>query len=273
MPVEPVLLDLFPQFQRIVAEFGDRVVAVGLYDDPFHHYVTDLNRGVTWDIDALAASLASPTRVLDVGTGNGRVGKALALLGHEVVGIDKGAWAGTHSRTIGYQYVQGDLRDADLDQVDGEFPHAVMSAGSLNAFAPRDLPELLDSLDAVLEPKGAFTTLVFRHDVARPMAELAPFQGTIFSHCVDRPGNSFVVWTAVRVDVAEHLLWHVCYAAGGEPFGHWLALNEDYLWSVDRLAQAAMKCGWRVATDGTSPIVGGAADGMEMQLVTLRRRA
>lgn len=97
------------------------------------------------------------TRVLDLACGPGLYAQRLALLGHEVRGIDFGpasieyAKAQAEKTGTACEYVLGDLRDAEFG---GGYGLALLIYGELNVFRPVDLRRILDKACAALAPGG-----------------------------------------------------------------------------------------------------------------------
>jgi SAM-dependent methyltransferase len=106
-------------------------------------------------VDALAAR---GSRILDAGCGPGRVGAALALAGHDVVGVDVDpvlveAAVADHP---GPRWVVQDLAELDLPSVGVDEPFdVIVSAGNVMAFlAPSTRGEVLRRLRAHLRDDG-----------------------------------------------------------------------------------------------------------------------
>ena len=86
---------------------------------------------------------APPARVLEVGCGQGELTTALAIAGHDVLGVDPAAPQGEGFRRITLE---------DLDASEGPFD-AVVASHSLHHI--RDLDQALDRIVALLRPGGA----------------------------------------------------------------------------------------------------------------------
>ena len=106
-------------------------------------------------VDAL---LPRGSRVLDAGSGTGRIAAYLAEVGHEVVGVDGdpvlvAAAAGEHP---GPRFLVGDLAELDLPAAGIAEPfHAIVCAGNVMTFlAPSTRREVLRRMRAHLRPDG-----------------------------------------------------------------------------------------------------------------------
>jgi SAM-dependent methyltransferase len=104
------------------------------------------------------AMVARGARVLDAGCGPGRVGAALALLGHEVVGVDVDPVliAAAEQDHPGPCWLVGDLAELDLPARGiTEGFDAIVCAGNVMPFlAPSTRVMVLDRLRAHLHPGG-----------------------------------------------------------------------------------------------------------------------
>lgn len=101
-------------------------------------------------VDAL---LPRRARVLDAGSGTGRVGALLHAAGHEVVGVDGDPElvAAAEADHPGPRWIVGDLAELDL----GKTFDAVVCAGNVMTFlAPSTRREVLRRLLAHLAPTG-----------------------------------------------------------------------------------------------------------------------
>jgi SAM-dependent methyltransferase len=110
--------------------------------------------------EARLVDLLAPrgARVLDAGCGPGRVGGRLALLGHDVVGvdIDPVLIAAAEQDHPGPRWVVGDLAELDLASVGlpAEFD-VIVSAGNVMTFLdPTTRRRVLERLAAHLAPSG-----------------------------------------------------------------------------------------------------------------------
>jgi len=104
------------------------------------------------------AMLPRGSRVLDAGSGTGRIAAYLAEVGHEVVGVDGdpvlvAAAAGEHPRP---RFLVGDLAELDLPAAGIAEPfHAIVCAGNVMTFlAPSTRREVLRRMRAHLRPDG-----------------------------------------------------------------------------------------------------------------------
>ncbi|MFC3502064.1 class I SAM-dependent methyltransferase [Micromonospora krabiensis] len=107
----------------------------------------------------LVDALVTPgSRILDAGSGTGRVGAELAARGHTVVGVDADPVLVEAARADhpGPRWLVADLAELDLPALGEEQPFdAAVLAGNVLAFvAPRTEPEVLRRLAAHLRPDG-----------------------------------------------------------------------------------------------------------------------
>lgn len=104
------------------------------------------------------AMVARGARILDAGCGPGRVGSALAQVGHDVVGVDVDPFliaAAEHDHP-GPRWLVGDLAELDLPArgISDGFD-AIICAGNVMAFlAPSTRVAVLDRFRAHLHPDG-----------------------------------------------------------------------------------------------------------------------
>lgn len=104
------------------------------------------------------AMVARGARILDAGCGPGRVGSALALAGHDVVGVDVDPFlidAAEHDHP-GPLWLVGDLAELDLPGrgIDAGFD-AIICAGNVMPFlAPSTRVTVLDRFRSHLGPNG-----------------------------------------------------------------------------------------------------------------------
>ena len=107
------------------------------------------------------------SRVLDAGCGAGRLGAALAALGHHVVGIDIDAdmVAAAKSSSPGAKWIHGDLTELSLELLDESVPFdaiAWISSGIL-ALDPMNRSEVFRRLATCCSPRGRIV-VEFRTD-------------------------------------------------------------------------------------------------------------
>ncbi len=104
------------------------------------------------------AMLPRGARILDAGSGPGRLGGELARLGHAVVGIDCDPYLIDAARTDfpAATWVTGDLVDFDLPAqgIDGDFDVIVCAGNVMTFLAPGTAPQVLDRMRAHLKPGG-----------------------------------------------------------------------------------------------------------------------
>lgn len=191
----------------------------GLYDRPdLYDPVAGAGEGMLAFYAGLAG--ASPCRILDVGCGTGRFAIPLAMLGHQVTGLDGSAEMLADARRnaadakVALTLVEADFRDFALD---GEpFDFAFAAANSL--LHPRTDEELLSCLTAVARHLGPGGVFAFDMFVPSP-AILARLPGDRY------PLTTFDHPSLGRVEVTEntryeretkllHANWH--WSAGGE---------------------------------------------------------
>ena len=104
------------------------------------------------------AMVARGARILDAGCGPGRVGSALAQVGHDVVGVDVDPFliaAAEHDHP-GPRWLVGDLAELDLPaQGISDGFDAIICAGNVMAFlAPSTRVTVLDRFRTHLHPDG-----------------------------------------------------------------------------------------------------------------------
>jgi SAM-dependent methyltransferase len=104
------------------------------------------------------AMLPRGSRVLDAGSGTGRVAAHLAAMGHDVVGVDGDPVlvAAAAEEYPGPRFLTGDLAELDLPGRGIAEPfHAIVCAGNVMTFlAPSTRVEVLRRLLAHLRPEG-----------------------------------------------------------------------------------------------------------------------
>ncbi|TFV67904.1 UNVERIFIED_ORG: class I SAM-dependent methyltransferase [Bacillus sp. AZ43] len=104
------------------------------------------------------AMLPRGSRVLDAGSGTGRVGGHLAAVGHDVVGVDGDPVLVAEARTEhpGARWLVGDLAELDLPAAGIAEPFdAIVCAGNVVTFlAESTRVEVLRRLRAHLRPEG-----------------------------------------------------------------------------------------------------------------------
>jgi SAM-dependent methyltransferase len=104
------------------------------------------------------AMLARGSRVLDAGSGTGRIGGHLAAAGHEVVGVDGDPVLVEEARAEhpGARWLVGDLAELDLPAAGVPEPFdAIVCAGNVVTFlAESTRVEVLRRLRAHLRPEG-----------------------------------------------------------------------------------------------------------------------
>ncbi|PYC75144.1 SAM-dependent methyltransferase [Micromonospora arborensis] len=109
-------------------------------------------------VDAL---VAPGSRILDAGSGTGRVGAALAQRGHTVVGVDAdpALVAAARADHPGPTWLVADLAELDLPALgEAELFDAAVLAGNVLAFvAVGTEPEVLRRIAAHLRPDGVLT--------------------------------------------------------------------------------------------------------------------
>ncbi|MEV1317351.1 class I SAM-dependent methyltransferase [Micromonospora arborensis] len=109
-------------------------------------------------VDAL---VAPGSRILDAGSGTGRVGAALAQRGHTVVGVDAdpALVAAARADHPGPTWLVADLAELDLPALgEAELFDAAVLAGNVLAFvAVGTEPEVLRRVAAHLRPDGVLT--------------------------------------------------------------------------------------------------------------------
>ncbi|MEV4499433.1 class I SAM-dependent methyltransferase [Micromonospora arborensis] len=109
-------------------------------------------------VDAL---VAPGSRILDAGSGTGRVGAALAQRGHTVVGVDAdpALVAAARADHPGPTWLVADLAELDLPALgEAELFDAAVLAGNVLAFvAVGTEPEVLRRIAAHLRPEGVLT--------------------------------------------------------------------------------------------------------------------
>jgi SAM-dependent methyltransferase len=97
-------------------------------------------------------------RVLDAGSGTGRIGAFLAEAGHDVVGVDGDPVLVAEARQEhpGARWLVGDLAELDLPAAGVPEPfHAIVCAGNVMTFlAPSTRREVLRRMRAHLRPDG-----------------------------------------------------------------------------------------------------------------------
>jgi len=113
-----------------------------------------------------------PSRVLDLGCGDGSLGERLRALGHEITGIDVESHKGVHERLD--CFVQADL-DVDISDEVGDGYDVVLAAEVLEQV--RDPERLLREAGARLAPGGRLVLTVsnFGHWYARARVALGLF--------------------------------------------------------------------------------------------------
>jgi SAM-dependent methyltransferase len=104
------------------------------------------------------AMLPRGARVLDAGSGTGRIGGHLAAVGHEVVGVDGDPVliAAAEQDHPGPRWIVGDLAELDLPALGIVEPFdGIVCAGNVMAFlAPGTRQEVLRRMRAHLRPDG-----------------------------------------------------------------------------------------------------------------------
>lgn len=101
-----------------------------------------------------------PSRILDLGCGPGLYARRLALLGHEVLGVDFSPASIRHARKEAAESGSGERAPrftlADLREADYGGPHdlAMQIFGELNVFKPEDAALVLGKAARALAPGG-----------------------------------------------------------------------------------------------------------------------
>jgi SAM-dependent methyltransferase len=102
----------------------------------------------------------APARILDAGCGPGLYAVPLAMLGHDVTGVDVSAAAIRHARGLAREahllgrtrFVQGDLRNVPLPEAG--FDAALLVYFVLEAFSRAEQPRVLERVAGSLAPTG-----------------------------------------------------------------------------------------------------------------------
>ncbi|HHH30562.1 MAG TPA: class I SAM-dependent methyltransferase [Polyangiaceae bacterium] len=136
------------------------------------HLYALLHRGTPGDLRFYRSVCAGGSRVLELGSGSGRVALDLAARGHVVTGMDvepalidvareQVAAVGEDARER-LRFIEGDIRDFDLDE---RFDRIIVPFNTLCCLLTRsDLEGCFRSASRHLEPGGLFAFDIYRGD-------------------------------------------------------------------------------------------------------------
>jgi SAM-dependent methyltransferase len=132
-----------------------------------------------FNLPALIGLVPQPGRLtVDVGCGEGRVGRELVRRGHTVVGVEgsEALAAAARAAEPSLEVHVGDARHLPLGDAVADVAIASMSLLNIDA-----MPEAVAEVARVLEPGGRFCfSLVHPHNSARPLGD-HPDAGTYFA--------------------------------------------------------------------------------------------
>ena len=124
---------------------------------------TLLHRGVSGDLDFYTRFCTRGSRVLELGSGNGRISQALAEAGRHVTGLETNpgmlSLAQDRRRSLGQavqerlQYQSGDIRDFDIE---GTFDYAIMPFTTIFCLNRSEKKTCFKRTFEHLKPGGAF---------------------------------------------------------------------------------------------------------------------
>jgi SAM-dependent methyltransferase len=124
------------------------------YIDRFRRMATD-GTDLGGEARLMDAMVAPGSRILDAGSGTGRVAAELAARGHHVVGVDADPALVEAARRDypGPEFVVADLADLDLSTMD-PFDAAVVAGNVMVFLAPGSEKDVLTRLAAHVRPEG-----------------------------------------------------------------------------------------------------------------------
>jgi 2-polyprenyl-3-methyl-5-hydroxy-6-metoxy-1,4-benzoquinol methylase len=118
---------------------------------------------------AKIASLDAPMRILDIPCGFGRHTNRLAVLGHQMTGMDlypgflELARRDAEARGVQVDYLQGDMRHLEFES---EFDRVMMLFTSFGYFEDDDNFRVLENVARALKPDGLFILDISNRDMA-----------------------------------------------------------------------------------------------------------